>query len=621
MTRLTVSEDASQKQPSHSREELPVQAITNTDTATGVATERVNPYTLQVIDQLFPGRHGLNFLAGVLRLAEVKQLALPDLDQREVTDVAVITVQNLRVLSQLIGLSYDTTEKYIVVFNQLRLLHKQRHRRQIVLHFPLSSCQLPEPEVLDELGNYRNKVTRFAHQVKRRFVLMRESGNLATQPGPLPTIQADTQPLSQKLLEDLCQDIRHILRQEVDSETGSRLFFKIEGAVRYRCTLPEGRLLSEKDDSDAAHEEIQGYTCEKESTFAGQKDDSKVPLSDLPGQQSLLLQRKGDSFIGRAPRKSQPLIQKGDSDHPGDEKESSFLDQKGDSLPDLTSQKSRPPRQKDDFSRQKVDSFHTKGDSDTQKGDSESLSAHASIPNVNVLLNNIINILNVNVKSVIDFLLKVLDEEPCKRGYYLNLYHKQKCQNPEIWLAALLQTIIAREKKQVDDAGKYFISRCVALHKDYTSDAAELVQQYGCLAYPQLLAVLLPLSSGKKEKKGSAADTSQLSYVPQNPARQRLTLLIAPRDKQKPGMSKLDYNRAQDLLLNHPITYVFRLKSVRQADGSWVMFVDDTLGHQCWLYSLEECQHHLARLDQSRDFFKQDHTDTPRKFILDRKDR
>src|SRR5258708_7556646 len=81
----------------------------------GIETERVDPYTLQMIDQLFPGHHGIRFLAGILRQASVKQLVLPELDFPEVADVAVITVQSLRILARLIGFSYDTTEKYIVV--------------------------------------------------------------------------------------------------------------------------------------------------------------------------------------------------------------------------------------------------------------------------------------------------------------------------------------------------------------------------------------------------------------------------------------------------------------------------------------------------------------------------
>src|SRR5436305_14102769 len=99
----------------------------------GVEPERVDPRTLQIVEQLFPGHHGLQFLAAILRLALAKQLALPELGFSEETSIAVITIQSIRALAKLIGYSYDTTEKYIVVLCQLRLLYKKRHRHQIVL--------------------------------------------------------------------------------------------------------------------------------------------------------------------------------------------------------------------------------------------------------------------------------------------------------------------------------------------------------------------------------------------------------------------------------------------------------------------------------------------------------
>src|SRR5579859_6396385 len=86
--------------------------------AIGVAKERVDPRTLQLIERLFPGHHGLDFLARLLRQAEAKQLSLPDLGLPDVCDVAVITAQSVRVLAQLLDLSYDTTEKYVVLFCQ-----------------------------------------------------------------------------------------------------------------------------------------------------------------------------------------------------------------------------------------------------------------------------------------------------------------------------------------------------------------------------------------------------------------------------------------------------------------------------------------------------------------------
>src|SRR6266496_790574 len=245
----------------------------------GIEKECVDPYTLQMIDQLFPGHHGIQFLAGILRQASVKQLALPELAVPEGTDVAVITFQSIRTLARLIGFSYDTTEKYIVVLSQLRLLHKKRYRRQIILHFPLCRCQVPDPEALESL-DYRPKVTSFAGQVKRRIVLLRTSGNSLPPSPSLTVVQGDAPRLAPRLVED----IRQILQQEVDSETGSRLLLRIEGAVRYRCTQSQS-LLSE------------------------QKGDSELVTS---GQQSRLLDGKGDSLTGGISQERRLREQKGD---------------------------------------------------------------------------------------------------------------------------------------------------------------------------------------------------------------------------------------------------------------------------------------------------------------------
>src|SRR5258707_1033890 len=116
---------------------IPHDGTSSATTAAGVPQERVDPYTLQIIDHLFPAHHGLDILAKLLRQAQVKQLALPNLGLPEVTDVAVIAVKSLRKLAELIKVSYDTTEKYILLFSSLRLLWKQRRQQEITLHFPL----------------------------------------------------------------------------------------------------------------------------------------------------------------------------------------------------------------------------------------------------------------------------------------------------------------------------------------------------------------------------------------------------------------------------------------------------------------------------------------------------
>src|SRR5579883_617769 len=142
-----------------------------TSAPAGVPTERVDSYTLQIVDQLFPSPcSGLEFLALLLRLAIAKQVAL----EMGKADVAEITVQSIRHLAKLIGWSYETTHKYVVLFCALGLLIKSRENGLVKLRFPLCRYQPPTSlGKLDELiARARPKVVSCAKRVRQRFLLL-----------------------------------------------------------------------------------------------------------------------------------------------------------------------------------------------------------------------------------------------------------------------------------------------------------------------------------------------------------------------------------------------------------------------------------------------------------------
>ncbi|HLZ58082.1 MAG TPA: hypothetical protein VKR06_14170 [Ktedonosporobacter sp.] len=530
--------------------------------AIGVAKERVDPRTLQLIEHLFPGHHGLDFLAKLLRQAQAKQLALPDLGLPEVCDVAVITAQSIRVLAQHLGLSYDTTEKYVVTFCQLRLLSKKRQRHQIILHFPLVHPHLPEPEALDQLQElrpdnqtprYRPKVRTFASQVKRRFVLLRERGEITRagrsqrEASSSLAFQADDGPRL------LLEDIRRVIGEEIDSETGKRLLLKIEGAFHYRCSLKPGLLSNQKGDSDADRASDVSHAYTKESPFHGKKVDSDQETS---GQQSRLLEQKGDS---QGCEKSVGLLS-----------ESPFCIEEGDSERRPTLQKGRLSPPKDDFQ--------------TPKGNSDTIAAGSGPPNVNVSLRNILESLNVNVGPVIEYLRTLFGEAPGKRGFYYNLHGKQ-CQDVEAWLAAAIETIVAisRQVGGVNDPGRYFYKRCIALHREGISpETKSLVQQYGPLTYPQLLEALRSVPKGPS--------TQHQASSAQGKSREPVIVLRIPRDKGQPGMSDADLKKLIALIRADEHTRKLKIVPYRQADLSGILLAEDWFGRQRWIYSLEEWQ-------------------------------
>jgi hypothetical protein len=133
---------------------------------------RTDPSRTELVMQIFgsPG-NGPEILFQMLRFAEVKQMALPGVEGQ--TDVAVISLQNLRELAKKIHFGYDTTHKYVIVFCALNLLVKVRQEGRIQLLFPLQHyAPPPTTQALDKLIKYsRPKVRQFATRVKQRCIL------------------------------------------------------------------------------------------------------------------------------------------------------------------------------------------------------------------------------------------------------------------------------------------------------------------------------------------------------------------------------------------------------------------------------------------------------------------
>ncbi|GHO62101.1 hypothetical protein KSC_009930 [Ktedonobacter sp. SOSP1-52] len=166
--------------------------------------------------------NGIEFLGLVLRYATIKQLTLPSLAQEQ--SFAVITVKNIRVLSKLIGWSYDTTHKYVALFCALGFFVKGRRQRQVELYFPLDSYIPPESlAALDNLiAEYRPKVRQSAQQVKTRFLLYFSSPQTFFDKMGVPSE-----------LQPMLQEIRQLFQHEgVDSKKQQNLLVQIAHVVQ-----------------------------------------------------------------------------------------------------------------------------------------------------------------------------------------------------------------------------------------------------------------------------------------------------------------------------------------------------------------------------------------------------
>jgi hypothetical protein len=531
----------------------------------GVPNEKVDSYTLQVIEQIFPRpASGVQFLALLLRLASIKQMAFDEAAEHK--EVAAITVQSIRVLARMIGWSYDTTQKYVLTFCALGLLVKRRHRNQIELYFPLERYQVTPANMLDRIiaGEIkaRPKVISFTKQVRRRYLVLLRESTTAFSAGQLPSpdqpavLAPGSLPETSVLLHvpTALDRVRTLLEStEVDSDVRQHLLQGIE-RIFAQPQQGNGRLSGQTVDSDASIQSQSGR-------LAGQKIDSLLPSQTA---QSRLSDARVDFPEAVSPLSSKPSPS-----------ESTVLD-------GLLPQNGR-------LSGQKVDSAPKTVDSE---GDAPA--------NVNVSISNILDTLNVNVKGVIEYLRQAFDEPAGKRGYYYKL-HKQYAR-PDAWLAATIETLLGMHQTHtIQDAGRYFFSRCATHHQQgIPPETAELVDRYGTLTYPQLLERLrAPTPSPSKAFAPSAYQTSKTRPAP---ARPTITLRI-PRQQHHTGMREKEMRDLLRTIRDDERTCCILVQPYHQTDGTCALLLDDEMGHQSWVYSLREWRVRLARMKRIPDLF------------------
>ena len=148
------------------------QETTTSETLQDVVYAHVDPYTLEIIQQIFPAPNkGLEFAARILRFSQIMQNVLPGMEDAG-EHVAVINAPTIRLLAKQIGWGYDTTHKYITTFCALGLLRKNKYNSERQLIFPLKRYTLPTNlQPLDNLiGKSRPKVQQFARQIKARLL-------------------------------------------------------------------------------------------------------------------------------------------------------------------------------------------------------------------------------------------------------------------------------------------------------------------------------------------------------------------------------------------------------------------------------------------------------------------
>lgn len=516
----------------------------------GVEAERVDPHTLQAIDQLFPSPcSGLEFLALLLRLAICKQMALANM---EMADVAEVTVQSIRVLASKIGWSYETTHKYVALFCALGLLIKSRENGLVKLRFPLCRYQPPNSlQKLDELiAKARPKVVSCAKRVKRRFGLL--YGTQAAAPEPAKQMLAVA---SSDLLEVLA-DLRQVMNLPEAGALRDRL-----KAIEAKLAQLNGRLLIAKSTASAELEEQNGRLAAEKST------------ASITSNGRLFAQTV-DSLAGAAGENGRLPDETVDSPPPAMAENGRLPNGKSTVAGGQSAENGRLSAQTVDFSAKTVDSESIAG------------------ANVNVVIKTKFERFNDNVREPIEYLRAIFGEPESKRGYYYNL--RKSCAQREVWLAAAVETFVAMQRQAgpIEQPGRYFYDRVIAMHQAGISDEAhQLVKQYGDLSYAQLQAVVRnPPSSIPAPAGGSARGPRP------GPARPKTIELRLARDRHVRGMSQEDLDQLRQELRSCIDYCAWRTQRYLQEDGTYALLVESSLRRQIWLYRRENWQARLATL-------------------------
>ncbi|GCE08887.1 hypothetical protein [Dictyobacter aurantiacus] len=227
--------------------------VLSTDAAQFTNYERVDPSTLKVIATLFPSG-GLEFLARLLQHATIKQATLPGIGVREY--VAVINARTLRALAKIIKWGYDTTHKYVSLFDALNLLSKVKDGKELKIVIHMGAYQAPKNlQRLDKLiTKSRPKVQQFARNVKGRLL---KHNLLSISPEPSDEAQAFSEcdpQLQQKFYGPMLEIMesegidrakgQHVLFRMVNEVLGKMLFPKLADEVKqpFRSTMvPESK--------------------------------------------------------------------------------------------------------------------------------------------------------------------------------------------------------------------------------------------------------------------------------------------------------------------------------------------------------------------------------------------
>lgn len=532
------------------------------ETPEGVPRERVDSYTLHVIDQLFPApTSGVEFLALLLRLAHVKQLSLKMEEDDGLADVAVICVQSIKHLSKAIGWSYESTHKYVVLFCALGLLLKRRNAGMVELHFPLTRYNPPGVDSLDKLiERYRHpkrngkthKRLQHTERVKHRFLRLYDGLSTAAPPSPVPASQHALAALIGQDLSEAISDVADLLDQAPENLPSAQRLASVLTKlkqIQHKLIKPQPKATFTKEPGRLSVAEV----------------DSSLSVATRSGRFVATVVDSGSTQSSNVGRLSAAEVDFSEGDQ-GDVEEST---------PGI-----------ERISAEKVDS----------EGELR--------PNVNVI--TLIESITLNVNMVALFCCRALGEGPEKHRVYLKVF-REIDSDAQAVVAALLFVLAHRADGSIRKPPAVFLQRCKDYHQSgIPEEAAALVQRYGELTLPQLLEALRRPVAPPASALPAAHHEAKIAHpVPALPPITNRPAAVVPRIPLKSG-GGMAYEEAH--MLYAQIAYdrrvgLCRVEPIRLADGTYAVLVDHTLTEekirQIAFYSEQEWKMCRERIDDS----------------------
>lgn len=528
----------------------------------------------QVIERIFPAQTlGRLFFTRFLERAAQEHTVLPD----EPPDSIAILTRSIATLGKELNIGHDTTQKYVVIYRSLGLMKKRKVMGQLA--FVLRTGIYQPPEMLEAnldalLAHYKRvKLRGIVELVKERCIIYGFiSQDLLASLQQLQTLLQPGRAVSRRSLEQRLLQSQRLVVQMVRSLQNSPRLPKPFSSVDAAWNLPATGYISEEQSPQT------GAAGRRKHTSVA-KNLPKLPHQVDSTQLRLAKESTQTAISGR--------IQQAISATPLPK-----TPHQVDSSVANANQPATESTQTAPLSRCELEHVSSNLPTNVPRVDSSDPS------NVNVSIYTIVISLNVNVRLVVEYLRSVFEEAPTKRGYYHNLYNTQQCQNAEAWLAAAIETLIGlHQTKTIREPGKFFIDRCVLLHRSgIPPDTVALVQRYKGLSYPQLVKAL---KQSEPTRSSPPAHRPVLMSVPRGSPMQR----CLPRDKMHPGMSRDDFQQVLTLLDGDVSTCDLRVQPYQQADGSCALLVDDGMGHQRWVYALRDWQEDCAAMRTTLNLF------------------